>query len=244
MVSPEAANVSVELHGLRLPLAPFTLEATACLAGRVTGLFGASGSGKTSLLEIIAGLRRPAAGRVSLDGTVLTDLAANVFLRPEHRAVGYVPQEGALFPHLSVRRNLLYGRKTAAVGNPGLTLDHVAEILEITQLLPRRIASLSGGEKQRVALGRALLASPRLLLLDEPLSGLDQPLRERLLPYLARVRDEFAIPMIYVTHSPDEIMSLCDEVVVMARGRIERQGPPSELFVRSDTPHFRLRTSS
>lgn len=230
--------MSVKLSGLRLPLAHFTLEVDAALSGRVTGIFGASGAGKTSLLEIIAGLRRPVAGTVQVDGLVLTDFSTRTFVRPERRAVGYVPQEGALFPHLSARENLLYGFLKNQARPTGLTFEHVTEILEIAALVERRIQTLSGGEKQRVALGRALLASPRLLLLDEPLAGLDAPLRDRLLPYLARVRDEFAIPMIYVTHSPDEVMALCDDVVILAQGKIEKRGVPSELFVPSSEPRF------
>ncbi|HVU24103.1 MAG TPA: ATP-binding cassette domain-containing protein, partial [Opitutus sp.] len=155
---------------------------------------------------------------------------------------GYVPQEGALFPHLSVRRNLLYGCRPGAARHPaGLNLEHVSEVLEIAALLERDIATLSGGEKQRVALGRALLAAPRLLLLDEPLAGLDLPLRERLVPYLARVRDEFAVPMLYVTHSPDEVMALCDDVVVLGRGRIEQRGRPQDLFAPAAAPRYELR---
>src|SRR5262249_25398590 len=155
---------------------------------------------KTSLLEITAGLRRPAAGAVRLDGAVLTDVASGQFVRPEQRAIGYVPQEGALFPHLSVRQNLLYGCDLARPRPAGLTFEHVTEVLEVAARRKRGGGALSGGEKRGVALGRALLAAPGLLLLDEPLAGLDLPLRERLMPYLARVRDEFAIPMIYVTH--------------------------------------------
>jgi molybdate transport system ATP-binding protein len=238
MVFAEAHPMSVELSGLRLPLAHFALEVDAVLSGRVTGIFGASGAGKTSLLELIAGLRRPVAGAVRIDGSVLTDFSARTFVRPERRAVGYVPQEGALFPHLSVRKNLLYGFSENDARPVGLTFEHVAEVLEIVTLVDRRVQTLSGGEKQRVALGRALLASPRLLLLDEPLAGLDAPLRDRLLPYLARVRDEFAIPMIYVTHSPDEVMTLCDDVVILSRGKIEKRGAPAELFVPAATPRF------
>lgn len=233
--------MSVELAGLRLPLAPFTLEADAALGGRVTAIFGASGAGKTSLLELIAGLRRPAAGRIAVDGTTLTETGARVFIPPHRRAIGYVPQEGALFPHLSVRQNLRYGCRPDGNQPAGLTLEHVSEVLEIAPLLERDIATLSGGEKQRVALGRALLASPRLLLLDEPLAGLDVPLRERLVPYLARVRDEFAVPMIYVTHSPDEIMALCDDVLVLHRGRITQRGRPQDLFTPTATPRHELR---
>lgn len=235
--------MSIELVRLRLPLAHFTLEVDAVLAGRVTAVFGASGAGKTSLLEIIAGLRRPVAGVVRIDGETLTDAVGGVFVRPERRAVGYVPQEGALFPHLDVRQNLLFGFDGSRPRPAGLTLEHVTEVLEIAGLIDRRIPTLSGGEKQRVALGRALLAAPRWLLLDEPLAGLDAPLRERLLPYLARVRDEFAIPMVYVTHSPDEVMALCDDVLVLSDGKIEHRGQPAGLFVASATPRFVRRPS-
>ncbi len=244
--------MSVELQGVRLPLAHFTLEVDAVLDGRVTAIFGASGAGKTSLLEIIAGLRRPAAGLVRVDRAILTHPAAHIFIPPDQRAVGYVPQEGALFPHLSVRKNLLYGhasRPASAAGSApghvaGLTFEHVTEVLEIAALTARAIGTLSGGEKRRVALGRALLAAPRLLLLDEPLAGLDAPLRERLLPYLARVRDEFAIPMLYVTHSPDEVVALCDSVLVLANGRVTARGRPADLFTAARNPRYELKNPS
>lgn len=235
--------MSLELSGLRLPLAHFTLEVDATLAAPMTAIFGASGSGKTSLLEVIAGLRRPAAGRVVVDGAVLTDANARVFVRPERRAIGYVPQDGALFPHLSVRANLLFGAQPDTQRPPGLTLAHVTEVLEIEALADRAPATLSAGERQRVALGRALLAAPRLLLLDEPLASLDLPLRERLLPYLLRVRDEFALPMLYVTHSADEVVALCSEALVLERGRLARRGAVKELFAPSPAPHYELRHS-
>ena len=233
--------MSIELTGLRLPLASFTLEFDTVLEAPMTAIFGASGSGKTSLLEVIAGLRRPAAGSVRLDGQLLTDTTAGLFIPPQQRAIGYVPQDGALFPHLSVRANLLYGANSTRPHPPGLNFAHVTEVLEIAALVERAPATLSAGEKQRVALGRALLAAPRLLLLDEPLAGLDLPLRERLLPYLLRVRDEFALPMLYVTHSPDEVMALCSEVLVLERGRIIRHGRPPDLFTLSATPRYELR---
>ncbi len=236
--------MTLTLTQLRLPLGAFTLELDATLPGRVTAIFGASGAGKTSLLELIAGLRRPAAGAIRLADTTLTDVATFTFVRPEHRAIGYVPQEGALFPHLSVRQNLLYGFASARTRPADLTLAHVTAVLEIDPLLERATATLSGGEKQRVALGRALLAAPRLLLLDEPLAGLDAPLRARLLPYLARVRDEFVIPMLYVTHSPDEVMALCDDVLVLTAGRITARDRPAELFQPSPQPRYELRPPS
>lgn len=233
--------MSVELQGLRLPLAHFALEVDATLAGRVTAIFGASGSGKTSLLEAIAGVRRPVAGAIRIGADTLTDVAARAFVPAERRAVGYVPQEGALFPHFSARGNLLYGCNRHRPRPAGLTFEHVAEVLELTALADRPVGTLSGGEQQRVALGRALLASPRLLLLDEPLTGLDAALRDRLLPYLARVRDEFAIPMLYVTHAPEEVMALCDDVLVLDRGRVADRGRPAELFQTSAKPRYELR---
>jgi molybdate transport system ATP-binding protein len=241
MAAAETRHMNVELVGIRLELPHFTLEVSAVLTGRVTAIFGASGAGKTSLLEIVAGLRRPDAGTVRVGGTVLTDVSAGSFVRPEHRAIGYVPQEGALFPHLSVRKNLLYGSDPRRSPPAGLTFEHVAAVMEITDLSDRQVGTLSGGEKQRVALGRALLSAPRLLLLDEPLAGLDAPLRERLLPYLARVRDEFAIPMLYVTHSPDEVVALCDDAVILSNGRSTARGPPGELFRVSASPRYELK---
>jgi molybdate transport system ATP-binding protein len=233
--------MNLEISGLRLPLAPFELQLDARLTARVTGLFGASGAGKTSLLETIAGLRRPAAGRITLDGVVLTDAPARVFQKPETRGIGYVPQDGALFPHLSVHENLNYSRRTRGpVARPGLTYGHVIEVLNIAPLAARAIGSLSGGEKQRVAFGRALLAAPQLLLLDEPLAGLDTELKDQILPYLQKIRDEFQIPMLLVSHSADEMVALCDEVVVLEAGRGVRRGPPAELFTASPRSHHVL----
>ncbi len=233
--------MTLALENLRLPLAHFTLEIDATLTAGVTAIFGPSGSGKTSLLELIAGLRRPTSGSIQLGSNVLTDCAAHRFTAPQHRAIGYVPQDGALFPHLNVRQNLLYGFDTSRARPTGLSFEHIVEVLEISPLLARPIATLSGGEKQRVALGRALLAAPQLLLLDEPLASLDPALKERLLPYLLRIRDEFTIPMIYVTHSPDEVVTLCDETLLLRSGKIEKRGRPSDLFEVTETPRYRLR---
>lgn len=242
MVFAEAGDVTIELFDIRLPLAGFVLAVDTVLTGPVTAIFGASGAGKTSLLEVIAGLRRPSTGVVRIDGVTLTDVAAHRHVRPERRGIGYVPQEGALFPHLSVRENLAYGGASRRPRPAGLTFEHVVEVLEIDGLIERRIPTLSGGEMRRVALGRALLSAPQLLLLDEPLAGLDGPLRDRLLPYFHRVRDEFAIPMIYVTHAPDEVMALCDEVVILARGQVSQRGAPSDHFI--STTAFRPRRQS
>jgi len=231
--------VRLELAGIRLPLQPFTLEVEATLAAAASGICGPSGAGKTSLLELIAGLRRPAAGRVTLDGEVLTDIrtdkARGVFLPARHRRIGYVPQDGALFPHLSVRGNLLYGRRH------GEMPDAVVEVLGLGPLLERGIRQLSGGERRRVALGRALAAGPRLLLLDEPLSGLDGALRERVLGHLRMVRDELGVPMLYVSHDLNELAALCTELLVIERGRVVAHGPAAELLVPS--PGFTLRSA-
>lgn len=199
----------------------FDLHLEGVLEGRVTAVFGPSGAGKTTLLEVIAGLRRLRAGRVLLDGEDLTDVPTR------RREIGYVPQDLALFPHLDVRANVAYGLPRDA---PPEKLEAVCEALEIRHLLLQRPATLSGGEKQRVAFARAVLAEPRLLLLDEPLSNLDHPLKGRIFPYLRRLRDEFGIPMIYVTHSPYEVMALCDWMVVMDQGRITGAGEPGEFI--------------
>lgn len=238
------ASPWLQLQGVRLALATFELEVDLLIHGRVTGIFGASGAGKTSLLDLIAGLRRPAGARILLGERVLVDTAARIFVRPEHRRVGYVPQDGALFPHLDVRGNLLYGQR-ASGGDPRFTLETVTEVLEIGSLLKRRrVAELSGGERQRVALARALLASPQLLLLDEPLAALDAGLKERILPYLFRVRDDFAVPMLLVTHAPAELMALCDSAVVLDQGKVVAQGSPAELFEAHPAVHYALRSAS
>ena len=207
----------------------FHLEIDLTLTGQVIGLFGNSGAGKTSLLEIIAGLRCPASGRIVLDDQVLMDLSTPYFLPPEKRGVGYVPQDLALFPHLSVRGNLLYGHHPETA-QAGMDLAHVVEVLEIGPLLDRPPAQLSGGQKQRVAFARALLAAPQLLLLDEPLASLDHDLKLKIIPYLQRIRDEFRLPMIYVSHAPQEMVALCDQVVLLREGRCVQARPPVELF--------------
>lgn len=218
------------LKNVRLPLAEFTLELDLDLHGPVTSLLGPSGAAKTSLLELVAGLRQPASAFIQLDQQVLTDTASGKFVPPRDRSIGYVPQDLALFPHLSVRQNLLYGRSP---GRPEMfPLNRVLEILELGSLLARSIKELSGGEKQRVALGRALLASPRLLLLDEPLASLDPPLRLRVLRYLTRIRDELRVPMLYVTHDRNETLALAEELVVLVRGRVVQHGQVHDVFSR------------
>jgi len=230
----------LEIHGLDLRLGRFRLEMDAAFPADFTGLFGPSGSGKTTLLEIIAGLRRPRCGRVTMGERVLFDAAKKIFVPPHRRGIGYVPQDLALFPHLTVRGNLDYGRNPYQ-NEAAFSFDHVCAVLEIGALLARKPDALSGGERQRVAFARALLAGPSLLLLDEPLSALDQPLKERILPFLRRVRDEFRVPTLYVTHSADEVVALCRHVVVMEQGRLIASGPPGELFVPRETASYRLR---
>ena len=223
--------MSLRLKNISLPLANFTLEVDVEMRGRVTAVFGPSGAGKTSLLDLIAGLRAARSAFIQLDGTVLADSAKNVFVPTRRRGIGYVPQDLALFPHLSVRQNLLYGRNSHVAG-PAFTFEHVMEVLEIQPLMARGVTELSGGEKQRVALARALLASPRLLLLDEPLASLDLALKEKIIPCLARVRDEFRIPMLCVTHDRFEALSLADEMVVLVHGKVVQAGPVADVFAR------------
>jgi molybdate transport system ATP-binding protein len=194
----------------------FTLKIDVTLQRGVSALFGPSGAGKTTVLDALAGLRRPSSGTIVLGDRVLFDAGRHVDLPPHQRHVGYVPQDVALFPHMNVRRNVLFGRR------PGQRpdLDMVAGILEVQPLLDRAVADLSGGEKQRVALARALMSSPEVLLLDEPLAAVDVELRRRILPYLARVRDELGVPIVYVTHDRAEVSAFAEEVVVLDKGRV------------------------
>ncbi|MBA2242247.1 MAG: ATP-binding cassette domain-containing protein [Chthoniobacterales bacterium] len=233
----------MELHldQVRLPLDAFALELDLRLTLSATAVFGASGAGKTALLELLAGLRRPASGAVSLDGQVLAGSAPKKFVPPHRRRIGYVRQDGALFPHLNVRQNLRYGFNLNKAAPRCVGLEKVIEVMEIGPLLDRAIHFLSAGERQRVALARSLLAEPRLLLLDEPLASLDQPLKTRLLPYLQRIRDDFETPLVYVTHDSADIMSLCDEVVVLDRGRCIARGTPDELFITASEARYTLR---
>jgi molybdate transport system ATP-binding protein len=209
--------MSIALRDLRLPLAEFVLEIDQDLDARTVAICGPSGAGKTSLLEIIAGLRKPDRGRVAIGSRALFDSRLGIDIPPRLRRVGYVPQDETLFPHLSVRANMLYGAR----GDEGpFNSAHVEEVLEIASLRDRGVQRLSGGERKRVALARALLSRPEILLLDEPLTGLHSELRGRVLEYLVRVRDEFAVPMIYVTHDKSEASALCAEVMIIDRGRV------------------------
>jgi molybdate transport system ATP-binding protein len=222
--------MNLHLQQIRLPLADFTLEIDASFDRPITGIFGPSGAGKTSLLELIAGLRRPVAGKVKMDGQILSDAEAGLHLASRFRRIGYVPQDLALFPHLSVRANLLYGYRSQLGENDNFSLSHVVEVMEISALLERDVTSLSGGEQQRVGFARAILSTPRLLLLDEPMSSLDSRLKTRLIPFLHRIRDEFRIPFVYVTHDASELIALSDEVLMLERGRLVGRGSPDTLL--------------
>lgn len=221
---------------IQLPLDRFDLEVRTEVSGPVAGVFGASGAGKTSLLETIAGLRRGARGRIALGDTVWLDSARRVRLPAERRQIGYVPQDGLLFPHLDVRGNLLSGRRARTASSvAGHDVDTVARLLELEPLLGRGVVDLSGGERRRVALGRALCSGPALLLLDEPLANLDLPMRRRLLPFLRRVRAALSVPMVVVSHDPFEIQTLCDHVMVLRRGAVVDEGPPAPTLRRAQS---------
>jgi len=200
----------------------------------ITALFGQSGAGKTTLVNLLAGLARPDRGRISVQGHVLFDSQSGVNVAPEKRRLGYVFQEDRLFPHLNVRANLEYGLRRIAADQRRIALPPVVEALDIEGLLERRTQTLSGGEKQRVSIGRALLASPHLLLMDEPLASLDTARKNEILPFIERLRDEFRIPIVYVSHSADEIVRLADTLVLLSRGRIAAVGPVEALMSRLD----------
>ncbi len=196
----------------------------------ITALYGPSGSGKTTLVNILAGLEVPERGRVALAGAVVFDSDAGVNVPPERRRIGYVFQDGRLFPHLSVQANLLYGKRR----NAGLSLDRVVSLLDIGRLLDRRPHALSGGEKQRVAIGRALLANPALLLMDEPLASLDSRRKAEILPFVRTLQDETGIPVVYVSHVMEEIVEIADALVLLDRGTVVASGPVEDLLSRLD----------
>jgi molybdate transport system ATP-binding protein len=224
--------MKLALKSVHLPLGRWALEIDVEIEGQVIAIFGPSGAGKTSTLDLIAGLRKPRTAFIALDGAVLEDTAQGRRLAPQERGIGYVPQDGALFPHLSVMGNLGYGSRRTN-GSALFSTEHVADVLEIAGLLRGSVGKLSGGEKQRVALARALLSQPRLLLLDEPLASLDEKLKSRGLDLLRRIQKEFAIPMLYVSHSREEIAAICDQVICLSEGRIARRGPPDILAAPS-----------
>ncbi|MER2552319.1 MAG: molybdenum ABC transporter ATP-binding protein [Thauera sp.] len=222
---------------LKLPRAQFDVDVDLHLPGKgITVLFGASGSGKTSILRCVAGLERAASGFVRIGDAVWQDDERGIFVPTWRRPLGYVFQEASLFEHLDVQRNLEYGLRRTAQSADSNTLDDAVDLLGIRALLKRRPQALSGGERQRVAIARALVTQPRLLLLDEPLASLDLPRRREIMPWLERLRDQLAIPMLYVTHSMDELSRLADEVVVLDKGQAVAAGAVSEVLARGDLP--------
>ncbi|MFO1185125.1 MAG: molybdenum ABC transporter ATP-binding protein [Bauldia sp.] len=219
---------------VRKQLGAFAVDADFASDDGVIALFGRSGAGKTSIVSMIAGLLKPDSGRIAIGETPLFDSAAGLNVPAYRRRIGYVFQEGRLFPHLSVRSNLLYGHRLARKADRLLKLDQVVALLGIEPLLRRRPEALSGGEKQRVAIGRALLSAPRLLLLDEPLASLDAERRNEILPYLERLRDEMRLPMVLVSHAIPEVARLADRVAFIADGKIVAQGSVDDVFSRLD----------
>ena len=210
----------------------FQFEVDLHLGSGLTALVGPSGSGKTTLLNIVSGIVRPDRGVVQLNGQVLNDSAARIWVPSHRRRIGYVFQDPRLFPHLTVRQNLLYGRWFRRHVLGGMELDEIIELLSLGALLTRRPTRLSGGEKQRVALGRVLLSRPELLLLDEPLGSVDQIHRAEILPYLDRVRSEHALPVIYVTHTWAEVAGRADHVIALQDGQLEFSGSVAEFDAR------------
>jgi molybdate transport system ATP-binding protein len=216
----------------RLP--GFVLDAAFASDSGITALFGRSGSGKTTVVNAIAGLVRPDDGVISVNGVCLFDSARGINVPVPQRRVGYVFQDGRLFPHLTVRANLRYGYELAARHERPIEFDKVVALLGLEALLERRPANLSGGEKQRVAIGRALLASPRLLLMDEPLAALDHARKSEVLHYIARLHREISVPIVYVSHSVEEVVQLAETVVLMADGRVVASGPVAQVMGRAD----------
>ncbi|WP_298917098.1 molybdenum ABC transporter ATP-binding protein [uncultured Roseobacter sp.] len=211
-------------------LSGFDLDVTFEAPPGITVLFGRSGAGKTTIVNAVAGLLKPDGGRVAADDLVLFDIENDLWLPPHKRRLGYVFQDARLFPHLSVRQNLLYGRWFAPGTEPRGSFDQIIEMLGIEDLLKRRPAALSGGEKQRVAIGRALLANPKLILADEPLSSLDDARKSDILPYFERLRDETKIPILYVSHAATEVARIATSVVALEKGRVTRQGPAADVL--------------
>jgi molybdate transport system ATP-binding protein len=222
--APRDATPAWELIVLQVDVAKqlgeFSIAASFTSEGRVTGLFGSSGAGKTSLINMIAGLLKPDRGTIAIDDELLDNTAAALHVAVHRRRIGYVFQDARLFPHLDVRQNLDYGRRMNGLPRGPAGEARIVDLLDIGHLLDRRPGKLSGGERQRVALGRALLAQPRLLLLDEPLGSLDEERKAEILPYLIRLRDETGVPMVYVSHDAGEMRQLATQVVMLKRGRV------------------------
>jgi molybdate transport system ATP-binding protein len=219
--------MNLALRKLRLPLQEFVLEVDLEITSDRVAIFGPSGAGKTSLLEVIAGLREARCDLIQFEGVIFADSDSSLPIR--ERQIGYVPQDDLLFPQFDVRHNLLYGRPREPK-NPAFSFEHVIQFLAIQSLLRRNARELSRGERQRVTIGRALLSEPRLLLLDEPLTGLDGKLREAILEQLKVLPNEFNLPMLYVTHDRAEAIELCDDVLLLERGKIVGRGQPGQLL--------------
>jgi molybdate transport system ATP-binding protein len=219
---------------IRHRLGTFTLDTQFRADHGLIALLGRSGSGKTSVVNVIAGLIRPDEGHVTIDGEALFDSARRIFLPPHKRRLGYVFQDDRLFPHMTVAQNLGYGRWFARIAADPAEFANIVDLLGIAHLLERRPSKLSGGEKQRVAIGRALLSAPRLLLMDEPLASLDDQRKQEVMPYLERLRDEMAVPILYVSHSVPEVARLATSIILLSEGRVAAQGTPAELLPRVD----------
>tara|TARA_R110002074_G_scaffold361896_1_gene534961 strand:- start:529 stop:1617 length:1089 start_codon:yes stop_codon:yes gene_type:complete len=217
--------MTLDVH-IRHRFGDFALDVAFQAGPGITALFGRSGAGKTTVINAVAGLLRPDAGHVRLGDTTLVDTARLVFVPPARRHLGYVFQDARLFPHLSVRENLTFGARYGAADRPGASLDDVVALLGLDKLLVRAPNTLSGGEKQRVALGRALLSRPRMLLMDEPLANLDAPRKLEILPYLERLREgPLGLPILYVSHAVDEVARLADTLVLIQDGQVRTHGP-------------------
>ncbi len=217
---------------IRHRIGKFELNAEFVAEGGLTTLFGKSGSGKTSLVNLLAGLESPLSGRIAVDGHVLFDSQLDINLPPEARRLGYVFQEARLFPHFRVRGNMTYGMHRDNKNHQ--EFDHIVELLDLGRLLERRPNTLSGGEKQRVAIARALLANPRLLLMDEPLASLDAARKNEILPFIERLRDILGIPIVYVSHAMEEVIRLADTMVVLSDGKVIASGPLEDIMSRID----------
>jgi molybdate transport system ATP-binding protein len=211
-------------------LGNFIIDVRFKTEGSLTALFGVSGSGKSTLINIIAGLILPEQGFIKVGGLVLFDKDNQINVQRHKRRIGYVFQDARLFPHMSVRQNLNYGRWFTPAAERSTDTDHVVELLGLSTLLDRMPDHLSGGEKQRVAIGRALLSSPKLLLMDEPLASLDQDRKAEILPYIERLRDESKVPIIYVSHAEAEVSRLANDVIVLEAGKVIMVGSPAEIF--------------
>jgi len=226
MTPPPYFDVDIQVEVDR-----FTVEVAFQTTAAFTGLFGPSGAGKTTMLESLAGLRPSARGRAALGGRVLFDSDQGVGVPVHERGIGYVAQADLLFPHLTVLGNVLAGKRRAArKGRDAIDPDRALQVLELTEMRHRRVTTLSGGERQRVALARALCSGPDVLFLDEPLGSLDLPLRRRILPYLLRVRREFGMPMLFVSHDATEVQALCDHLIVLEKGKKIAEGRPGNVL--------------